>query len=69
MVFIVASTPHEAAKLGRRLVEERLAACVDLIPMIASTYSWQGKIEEASEILLVAKNAPGPPGSPDRSGT
>jgi periplasmic divalent cation tolerance protein len=55
IVLITAPEAGVAAKLARLLVEERLAACVNLVPGIKSTYWWQGKIEEASEALLIAK--------------
>ena len=55
VVFITASNAEEAARIGRVLVEERLAACANLISPIASTYWWNGKIEEAGEALLVIK--------------
>jgi len=55
VVFVTASDAEEAARIGRTLVEERLAACANLIPSIASTYWWKGKIEEAGEALLVIK--------------
>ena len=44
-------------KLARALVEERLAACVNLVPGLSSTYRWQGKIEQAAECLLIIKGA------------
>lgn len=37
------------------LVEERLAACVQILPAIQSIYRWQGSIERSSEVLLIAK--------------
>lgn len=55
VVFITASSAAEATRIGRALVEERLAACANLIPSIASTYWWTGKIEESGEALLVIK--------------
>ncbi len=55
IVFITAPSDEEAARLARLLVQERLAACVNVLPRIASTYWWQGKIEEATETLLVVK--------------
>jgi periplasmic divalent cation tolerance protein len=36
-------------------VEERLAACVNIVPAVRSIYSWQGKIEDDSEALLLIK--------------
>ncbi|HEX7369110.1 MAG TPA: divalent-cation tolerance protein CutA [Rhodanobacteraceae bacterium] len=44
-----------ATKISRTLVEEHLAACVNRIPGIASTYRWQGEIHEDAEALLVIK--------------
>lgn len=44
-----------AARIARTLVEERLAACVNRIPGIASTYRWQGAIHDEAEILLLIK--------------
>jgi periplasmic divalent cation tolerance protein len=46
-------------KVGRRiataLVHERLAACVNLVPVAQSIYRWQGKVESAKEVLLMIK--------------
>jgi periplasmic divalent cation tolerance protein len=42
-------------RLARTLVEERLAACVNLLPGVRSIYRWQGQLEEAGEVLLVVK--------------
>lgn len=50
-----ASSPEEAAKIARALVEEQLAACVNLLPGVRSIYRWQGQIEDATEVLMVVK--------------
>jgi periplasmic divalent cation tolerance protein len=55
VVLMTASSPEEAEKLARMLVEQKLAACVSQVPSVKSTYWWQGKIETAQEILLIAK--------------
>ena len=44
-----------AQRLARILVEERLAACVSLLPAGVSTYRWQGRVEQATEVQLLAK--------------
>lgn len=44
-----------ARRIARRLVEQRVAACVNIVPGATSVYRWQGAIEEASEWLLVIK--------------
>ncbi|MGA7831081.1 MAG: divalent-cation tolerance protein CutA [Terracidiphilus sp.] len=55
IVLTTTASPEEAARLGRTLVEERLAACATLIPAAQSIYRWKGEIESASETLLLLK--------------
>jgi len=47
-----------AARIARTLVEERLAACVNLLPGITSVYRWQDRVETDEEALLLAKTTP-----------
>lgn len=54
LVQTTVGTPQQAEQLARRVVEQRLAACVQAVP-ITSTYRWQGQIEHADEILLLIK--------------
>jgi periplasmic divalent cation tolerance protein len=56
-VAVYSTFPNmESAKnLGRILVEKKLVACVNLIPNILSIYTWQGVIEEESEVIFWAK--------------
>lgn len=54
-VYIVCGSMDEAGKLAQALVSERLAACVNLLPVVQSVYRWQGKIERAIEVALIAK--------------
>lgn len=49
--------PEEAARLGRALVEERLAACATLLPAVHSIYRWKGQIESSVECMLLLKTA------------
>ena len=60
VVLTTAANPDEAARLGRALVEERLAACATLIPGVESFYRWKGKVESSNETLLLLKIGPGP---------
>lgn len=55
MVLITAPDIDTARKIARRLVDSGIAACVNLVPGVLSIYRWKGAVEEAGEILLVAK--------------
>ncbi len=55
MVVSTLASGDEARSLARRLVDERLIACGNVIPEITSVYRWEGRVEEASEVLLVMK--------------
>jgi len=55
IVLTTAATREDAERLARTLVEERLAACATLIPGAESIYRWEGRIEAASETLLLLK--------------
>ena len=53
------TTPDEASalRIARTLVEERLAACVNVIPKVTSVYRWEGRVQENDEWLLIIKSA------------
>jgi periplasmic divalent cation tolerance protein len=55
IVLITAPDAEVGARLGRALVEERLAACVNLLPGVRSIYRWQDAVQEDTEVLLVVK--------------
>ena len=55
VVFITASNEDEAARIAKALVEARLAGCVNIIKNIRSIYSWEGKIEDEPEVLMIVK--------------
>ena len=55
MVEITAPSLEQAERIGRALVGEGLAACANLLPGVRSVYRWQGKVEEASETMLLVK--------------
>jgi len=59
VVFMTAANGEEAARLADMLVGANLAACVQILPEMESVYRWQGKIERAAEILLLAKTTRG----------
>ncbi len=55
VVYITAPSEDAAAVIARALVEQKLAACVNIVRNIRSIYSWQGKIEDDAEVLMIAK--------------
>ncbi len=55
VVLVTAPSEAMARELGQRLVDERLAACVNVVPGVTSIFVWEGKREEVSEALLVIK--------------
>ena len=55
VVFITAPSEDDAAVIAHALVEQKLAACVNIVRNIRSIYSWQGKIEDDAEVLMIAK--------------
>ena len=55
MLVLITAPAEFAPQLARRLVEARLAACVNLLPGIRSVYRWQEQVCEDAETLLLAK--------------
>jgi periplasmic divalent cation tolerance protein len=55
IVLSTAGSTEEAHKIARYLVDNQLAACVNIVPQIESIYRWQGKVESSAEWLLLIK--------------
>ena len=57
LILILSTVPDRetAHHLAAALVEQRLAACVNLLPQVTSVYEWQGRLEQSEEILLLIK--------------
>lgn len=56
-VYMTAATRAEARRIAKKLVDERLAACVNILGPMESVYSWKGKVCAGREVALVAKTA------------
>lgn len=56
LIYIVCADRDQAHRLGRTLVEERLAACANILPGMRSVYRWQDRIEESDEAVLLLKS-------------
>jgi periplasmic divalent cation tolerance protein len=55
LVLSTAGSKEQASKIASALVEERLAACVNIVGPIESVYRWQGSVDRAQEFLLLIK--------------
>jgi periplasmic divalent cation tolerance protein len=54
-IYMTAASKAEARNIGKALVESRLAACVNILDNMQSIYRWEEKIQEDSEVVLIAK--------------
>lgn len=57
IVLSTAASEEQARKIAHHLVENQLAACVNIVPKIESVYRWQGKVESNHEYLLLIKTS------------
>jgi periplasmic divalent cation tolerance protein len=55
IVLVTCASLREARRIGREVVEKRLAACANIVPGIESIYWWKEKVERAREVLVVMK--------------
>ena len=55
LLYVTAQDVAEATRMGRTLVQERLAACANVLPGMTSVYEWQGELCESAEAVLVLK--------------
>lgn len=58
-VYCVFSDAAEAQRIGRTVVEEGLAACINILAPCRSIYRWQSKVEEAVEVPAILKTSAG----------
>lgn len=59
VIFVTCSSAEEAGRIARALVQQRLAACVNISNPIRSLYRWEGRVRDDPEVLLVIKTARG----------
>jgi len=57
VVLVTCGSVSEARKIGRSVVERKLAACANVVPGVESIYRWKGKVERAREVLVIMKTA------------
>jgi len=58
-VYAVFADNEEAGRIGRQMVEEKLAACVNILGPVRSIYRWQGKVEDTQEVAAIFKTSAG----------
>jgi periplasmic divalent cation tolerance protein len=54
-IYAVFTSAEEAERIGRTVIEERLAACINILSPVRSIYRWKGKIETADEVAAILK--------------
>ena len=57
-IYMTAGSRDEARKIGKALVVSRLAACVNILDNINSFYMWEGKVQDETEVVMIAKTTP-----------
>jgi len=55
VVFMTASSVEEARRIAERLIDAKLAACVQILPEIESVYRWENVVKREKELLILAK--------------
>ena len=56
-VYVLFANAEEAERIGRTVVEERLAACINILGSVRSIYRWQSSIETADEVAAILKTS------------
>ena len=59
IIYTVCSSYEEAKMIGKKMVQEKMCACVNIIPEMESIYFWDGKIVEDKEVILLIKTQQG----------
>jgi periplasmic divalent cation tolerance protein len=59
LVYVTSASRDEALRIGRALVEERLAACANIYGEIRSIYRWEGQVQDDAEIVVILKTRAG----------
>jgi periplasmic divalent cation tolerance protein len=55
VVCLITAPPPDAHSIASTVIDKKLAACVNIVPLVHSLYRWEGKVEEDDEALLVVK--------------
>ena len=55
LAYITINSLENAEKIAEKIIQKKLAACVNIIPKITSVYEWKGKIQKDKEVVMIAK--------------
>lgn len=55
VVLVTTGSAEESERIARALVEDRIVACVNIVPGITSIFRWEGKVEHSAESLMICK--------------
>lgn len=58
-LYVLFASTEEATRIGRTVVEERLAACINILAPATSIYRWNGEVETAQEVAAILKTTSG----------
>lgn len=56
VTYCTVGTQEDARKMASHLLEKKAAACVSILPAVESHYVWEGRVEQAQEVLLLIKS-------------
>jgi len=56
VILVTAMNVEEANTISKKLVEDKLVACVNILDQVKSIFRWEGKIDEAQEVLMIMKS-------------
>ncbi len=56
VILVTAMNVEEANTISKKLVEDKLVACVNILDQVKSIFRWEGKIDEAKEVLMIMKS-------------
>ncbi|MBL0318609.1 MAG: divalent-cation tolerance protein CutA [Alphaproteobacteria bacterium] len=56
LIYITVPTKEEALLIARSVIQEKLAACANILPQATSVYEWQGTMEQTEETVLILKS-------------
>ncbi len=55
LIYVTCIDMEEARSIAQKIIEEKLAACANILPAIESIYKWEGKLESSQEVVLLLK--------------